>query len=85
MASAHSVSHCNYCSPPAACSIYLCIEYSNPDFTAIIFSGLLSGLAIALHNFPEGLATYVAAIADPASGLAIAVAIALHNIPEVRN
>lgn len=44
--------------------------------------GLMSGLAIALHNFPEGLATFVAAIAEPASGLAIAVAIALHNIPE---
>lgn len=45
----------------------------------------MSGIAIALHNFPEGLATFVAAIADPSAGLAIAIAIALHNIPEVRN
>lgn len=44
--------------------------------------GLMSGIAIALHNFPEGLATFVATLADPTAGVAIAVAIALHNIPE---
>jgi len=44
--------------------------------------GLMSGLAIALHNFPEGLATFVGTLADPTAGVAIAVAIALHNIPE---
>lgn len=51
----------------------------------VLSPGLMSGLAIALHNFPEGLATFVATIADPSAGLAIAVAIALHNIPEVYN
>ncbi len=44
--------------------------------------GLFTALAIAIHNFPEGLATFLAAIKDPALGTAIAVAIALHNIPE---
>ncbi|GAO29605.1 zinc transporter ZupT [Geofilum rubicundum] len=44
--------------------------------------GLMTGLAIAIHNFPEGLATFTAAIADPNLGIAIAVAIAIHNIPE---
>jgi ZIP family zinc transporter len=44
--------------------------------------GLMTALAIAIHNFPEGLATFVAALADPVNGLAIAFAIALHNIPE---
>lgn len=44
--------------------------------------GLLSGLAIALHNFPEGLATFVGYLADKTSGIAIAVAIAVHNVPE---
>jgi len=44
--------------------------------------GAMTGLAIALHNFPEGLATFVATLADSSTGLAIAVAIALHNIPE---
>lgn len=44
--------------------------------------GLFTAFAIALHNFPEGLATFLAALHDPALGIAIAVAIALHNIPE---
>lgn len=44
--------------------------------------GLFTALAIALHNFPEGLATFLAALHDPTLGIAIAVALALHNIPE---
>jgi ZIP family zinc transporter len=44
--------------------------------------GLLTALAIGIHNFPEGLATFMAALHDPTLGLAIAVAVALHNIPE---
>lgn len=44
--------------------------------------GMFSALAIAIHNFPEGLATFMAAIEDPKLGVPIAVAIAIHNIPE---
>lgn len=44
--------------------------------------GLFTALAIGIHNFPEGLATFVAALKNPGLGAAIAVAIALHNIPE---
>ena len=44
--------------------------------------GAMTALAIALHNFPEGLATFVAALADMKLGLALAVAVAVHNIPE---
>jgi ZIP family zinc transporter len=44
--------------------------------------GLFTALAIAIHNFPEGLATFAAALADPSLGISIAVAIAIHNIPE---
>jgi ZIP family zinc transporter len=44
--------------------------------------GLISAMAIGLHNFPEGLATFTAALREPALGIAIAVAIAIHNIPE---
>ena len=44
--------------------------------------GLFSALAIAIHNFPEGLATFTAALTDPTLGISIAVAIAIHNIPE---
>lgn len=45
-------------------------------------TGLFTALAIAIHNFPEGLATFTAALANPEVGIAIAVAIAIHNIPE---
>jgi zinc transporter, ZIP family len=44
--------------------------------------GLFSALAITLHNFPEGLATFMAALTAPTLGISIAVAIAIHNIPE---
>ncbi|HHU73707.1 MAG TPA: zinc transporter ZupT [Clostridiales bacterium] len=44
--------------------------------------GLFTALAIAIHNFPEGLATFTAALSDPNLGIPIAVAIAIHNIPE---
>jgi ZIP family zinc transporter len=44
--------------------------------------GLFTALAIAIHNFPEGLATFAAALTDPSIGISIAVAIAIHNIPE---
>jgi len=44
--------------------------------------GLFSALAIAIHNFPEGMATFFAALDNPALGVSIAIAIAIHNIPE---
>ena len=44
--------------------------------------GLFTALSIFVHNFPEGLATFIATLADPAAGAALAVAIGLHNIPE---
>lgn len=44
--------------------------------------GLTTALAIAIHNFPEGFATFLAAMESPVLGIPIAVAIAIHNIPE---
>ncbi|MBW2256469.1 MAG: zinc transporter ZupT [Deltaproteobacteria bacterium] len=44
--------------------------------------GLLTALAIAIHNVPEGMATFVSAMADPSLGVSVAVAVAIHNIPE---
>lgn len=44
--------------------------------------GKFAALAIAIHNFPEGLATFISALQDPAIAIPIAVAIAIHNIPE---
>ncbi|MFW5758975.1 MAG: zinc transporter ZupT, partial [Bacteroidota bacterium] len=44
--------------------------------------GVMSAVAIGLHNFPEGLATFIVALEDIKLGLPIAIAIAIHNIPE---
>lgn len=44
--------------------------------------GLLTAAAITAHNFPEGLATFFATLADPSVGMPLAFAIAIHNIPE---
>jgi ZIP family zinc transporter len=44
--------------------------------------GLMSALAIAIHNFPEGIATFIGALNDPQMGGSITFAIAIHNIPE---
>jgi len=52
------------------------------DFQKLYRMGLFTALAIAIHNFPEGLATFASALKDPKLGVAIAVAIAIHNIPE---
>jgi len=49
---------------------------------SLLRMGTFTALAIAIHNFPEGLATFLAALHDPALGVAIAIAIAIHNIPE---
>jgi zinc transporter, ZIP family len=54
----------------------------SPEHTRLMRMGLFTALAIAIHNFPEGLATFLAALHDPTLGIAIAFAIALHNIPE---
>ncbi len=50
--------------------------------TKLMRMGVLTALSIAIHNFPEGLATFAAALSSPATGLSIAIAIAIHNIPE---
>ena len=44
--------------------------------------GLLTAAAVALHNFPEGLATFIGALEDTSVGATLALAIAIHNIPE---
>ena len=44
--------------------------------------GLFTALAIAIHNFPEGLATFVSALQEPSVALPIVAAITIHNIPE---
>lgn len=52
------------------------------DKKALLRMGLFSALAIAIHNFPEGLATFMSAMQNPQLGISIAIAIAIHNVPE---
>lgn len=58
------------------------MESGKKNDKALLRMGLFSALAIAIHNFPEGLATFAGALQDPSLGISIAVAIAIHNIPE---
>lgn len=44
--------------------------------------GVLSAIAIAIHNFPEGIATFIGALNDTQMGIGITFAISIHNIPE---
>lgn len=55
---------------------------ARPRNTKLMRMGLLTALAIGIHNFPEGIATFTSAVDNMALGVAIAVAIAIHNIPE---
>lgn len=45
-------------------------------------TAMLLTLGISLHNFPEGIATFVTASSDLELGMGIALAVAIHNIPE---
>jgi len=44
--------------------------------------GVLTAVAIGIHNFPEGIATFFAALSNTVVGVSVVIAIALHNIPE---
>ncbi|MGV8146826.1 MAG: zinc transporter ZupT [Alkaliphilus sp.] len=60
------------------------VEDNNTDLKNknLMRMGIFTAIAVAIHNFPEGLATFIAALQDPSLGIPIAVAIAIHNIPE---
>ena len=59
------------------------IQENNQRSKKLMRMGVFSALAIAIHNFPEGLATFMGALTEPAMGISIAVAIAIHNIQKV--
>lgn len=52
------------------------------DNSKLLRMGLFTAIAIGIHNFPEGIATFISALESPNIAIPIAVAIALHNIPE---
>ncbi len=58
------------------------LSQQNAKRSGLLRMGLFMALAIAMHNFPEGLATFAAGMTDLSIAVPIAVAIAIHNIPE---
>lgn len=69
--------------------ISMLIDYYLPDKPinsskdkSLFRVGIISMIAIILHNIPEGIATFVASSSNTKLGISLAVAIAMHNIPE---
>lgn len=58
------------------------VEENKAGKSKLMRTGMFTALAIAIHNFPEGLATFVSALQEPSLAIPIVVAIAIHNIPE---
>lgn len=57
-------------------------ENSKQKNQKLLRMGLFTALAVGIHNFPEGLATFISALQDPSIAIPITIAIAIHNIPE---
>jgi len=57
-------------------------DKKNTPNTKLLRMGIFTALAVGIHNFPEGLATFISAMQAPSIAIPIAVAIAIHNIPE---
>ena len=57
-------------------------DQQSPQRSKLLRMGVFSAVALFIHNFPEGLATFLGALENPKVGVSIAVAIAIHNIPE---
>lgn len=57
-------------------------QQDDSEHNQLIRTGMLSAVAIAIHNFPEGIATFISALDNPTLGISIALAVAIHNIPE---
>lgn len=67
------------------CSHHMCMKEKYDEAAKnhkLLRMGVFTALAIGIHNFPEGLATFISALQEPAVAISIAIAIALHNIPE---
>ncbi len=52
------------------------------DRRRLMRAGTMTAVAIAIHNFPEGFATFISGLKDPSVAIPVALAIAIHNIPE---
>ena len=58
------------------------VPNSDGGSSKLMRTGLVTALAMSIHNFPEGMATFVSAFNSPALAIPIVAAIAIHNIPE---
>ena len=65
-----------------ASHLQACDEYPGMKKGRLLRTGLLTAIVVALHNLPEGVATFFAALQDRQLGVTIALAVAIHNIPE---
>mmetsp|Transcript_5817 Transcript_5817/g.14809 ORF Transcript_5817/g.14809 Transcript_5817/m.14809 type:complete len:453 (+) Transcript_5817:147-1505(+) len=58
------------------------VDLSETQKRNLGIAGVITAISIAIHNFPEGLATFLSTLNDPSVGIPLAIAIAVHNIPE---
>lgn len=61
---------------------FLSVSKKSQQHHRIKRAGLITALAVTLHNFPEGIATFLVSSQDLRLGVPVAIAIAIHNIPE---
>lgn len=53
-----------------------------PHNTKLLKTGIFIAIVLAIHNFPEGISTFISALTEESVGYSVAFAMALHNIPE---
>jgi len=76
--------------PSSGCESEICTStiqdgmmgMSATEAKTVIDVGLSTAVALALHNFPEGIVTFISTLSNPTFGIGVAIAIAIHNIPE---
>ena len=59
-----------------------CQEKRKMGKKRLMRTGILTAVVITIHNFPEGIVTFIAALTQPTLAIGVTIAIALHNIPE---
>lgn len=62
--------------------ISMIIDKFIPNDNNLYRVGVISLIAIIMHNIPEGVATYISTTHNIKLGITLTIAIALHNIPE---
>ncbi len=63
-------------------TVFLINKIMNKENNSLYKLGILSMLALIVHNFPEGIATFIGSVSDVRLGLKLSLAIMFHNIPE---